>query len=343
VAEANCNGNCSRLVIDNGYLITATGRRFVGTTLSKLQTLISQELPDAGPLPGLDANETTMRYLHLSGEYLADSTLILPSRLHVSLNGTVHGNPGNQTSDRVGLIQIQGSFVSVTGGSFTCDDGDTAYAIDCDKCSNVFIQNLTTSGCGQGNLHLMGGTAVEIRYVESSGSNRGVWSQTPSGKALITDSYFHDNSADGVDLDSFSAHVMLKNNRFENNKRTGVFVEEGAGMNYILDNYFFNNTFGVAFYTNLGGKSPGKFPTKDNWVIGNTFLKNGGAISLGGMRGNGATDTFIAQNTIQDNGNSFGANGALVGNHVLMSATHDVRSDRYEQYRTGNVTFFTEP
>ena len=341
----NCIGNCSTLVIEGGYLVEQGKRTHVGTKWSQIQPLIDAKMPDVGPLPGLDANDTTMRYLKFSGRYYADATLKLPSRVHMILNGSVtpppSGLPGSNDT-RVGLIQVQGSFVSVTGGTYTCD-GNVAYAIDCDRCSDALFQNLTASGCAQGNLHLLGGTAVEIRFVDSYGSNRGVWSQTPSSKNLITDSFFHDNSADGVDLDSFSAHVMIKNNRFENNRRCGVFVEEGASSNYILDNIFFNNSFGVGFYTNLGGRDPGKYPTRDNWVVGNTFLKNGGAISLGGMRGNGATATLIAQNKIQGNGNGFGANGALVGNHVLTSDTTDARSARYDGYGTGNVTFFAEP
>eukprot|EP01047_Picozoa_sp_COSAG01_P008929 COSAG01_NODE_360_length_18184_cov_21.881780_11_plen_80_part_00 len=36
--------------------------------------------------------------------------------------------------------------------------------------------------------------------------------------------------------------------------------------------------------TNMGGKDPAKYPTKDNWVVGNTFEKNGGAITLGSVR-----------------------------------------------------------
>ena len=286
-----------------------------------------------------------MRYLTLSGAYLADATLSLPSRLHFRVNGHVNGIPGaNQSLKRVGIIQITGSFVSVTGGKYTCtSDGETAYAIDCAFCSNTLIQNLSASGCAQGNIHIEGAKAVEVRYVESFGSNRGVWSQGASQKVLITDSHFHDNSADGVDLDSMSANLMVKNNRFENNKRCGIFVEEGASQNMMLDNTFFNCSTGIGFYTNLGGRDPGKYPTRDNWVIGNRFIQNGDAISLGGMRGNGATDTLIAQNVIEGNANGFGANGALVGNHVLTSDTTDPRSPRYRGYGTGNVTFFAEP
>ena len=91
---------------------------------------------------------------------------------------------------------------------------------------------MSASGCGQGNIHFFAaGAAVEIKGVESSGSNRGVWSQTPSHKVLITDSFLHHNGADGVDLDSMSANVMVRNNRIENNHRAGVFIEEGASDN----------------------------------------------------------------------------------------------------------------
>ena len=77
--------------------------------------------------------------------------------------------------------------------------------------------------------------------------------------------------------------------------------------------------------------------------MGNTFKKNGVAITLGGMKMNGATDNFFAENSIDDNGNGWGCNGALVGNHVLTSDTKDARSSRLAGYGEGNVTFFAEP
>eukprot|EP01043_Picozoa_sp_COSAG02_P120655 COSAG02_NODE_57437_length_280_cov_1.149171_1_plen_78_part_01 len=40
-------------------------------------------------------------------------------------------------------------------------------------------------------------------------------------------------------------------------------------------------------------------------VIGNTFRDNRNAISLGGLRGNGATDNLIAESTIAGNENAW--------------------------------------
>ena len=132
----------------------------------------------------------------------------------------------------------------------------------------------------------------------------------------------------------------------------------GASNNIIVDNTFRNNSFGIALFTNLGGKDPGQYPTADNWFVGNTFVENGAAISIGGRTDNGATDSFFAENTIVGNTNSWivcsvlhnysdclaaPADGALVGNHVLTSDTDDVRSARLLNYSAGNVTFFAEP
>jgi len=357
-ATADCYNNCTRLTVTDGYLVSAgTKGAFIGTNWSSIQQLIDQRLHSVNSqLPGVDANASTMRYVTLNGDYLADVPLSLPSRLHFRLNGAVHGNLsaanqgpqgckyGYQYYGRCALVLVEGSsFVSITGGDYKCT-GDTSFGVSCEHCSNLLVQNLTTSGCGQGNIHYFAaGPAIEIRNVESSHSNRGVWSQTPSRKVLITDSYFHDNSADGVDLDSNSQHVMVRNCRMENNRRAGVFIEEGASNNMVLGNHFFNNSFGVAFYTNMGGKDPGQYPTKDNWIVGNTFIQNGGAISLGGMRGNGATDNFIAENKIDGNGEGWSVNGALVGNNVMTSDTSDPRSPRLGGYGSGNVSFFAEP
>jgi parallel beta-helix repeat protein len=362
VPTPQCFNNCTHLTVTNGYLIQDDfpKKLFIGMNWSSIQRLLLKRLAPVGQLPGLDANASTMRYLTLNGDYLADVPLSLPSRLHFRLNGNVHGNLtasnqgptgckyGYKYFGRCALVLVEGqSFVSISGGNYTCDDGNTAFAISCEHCTNLLVQNLTASGCGQGNIHYFAaGPAIEIRNVESSNSNRGVWSQTPSQKVLITDSFFHHNSADGVDLDSMSLNVMVRNNRMENNHRCGIFVEEGASNNILIDNHFFNNTYGIGFYTNLGGKDPGKYPTKDNWVVGNTFVQNaGGAISLGGMKENGATDNFIAENKIHGNGNGWGCNGALVGNHVMTRVTTDPRSPRLGDvnYGPGNVTFFAEP
>jgi hypothetical protein len=75
----------------------------------------------------------------------------------------------------------------------------------------------------------------------------------------------------------------------------------GASNNIIVDNTFRNNSFGIALFTNLGGKDPGQYPTADNWFVGNTFVENGAAISIGGRTDNGATDSFFAENTIRGN------------------------------------------
>ena len=58
-------------------------------------------------------------------------------------------------------------------------------------------------------------------------------------------------------------------------------------------------------------------------MIGNHFDRNANAISLGGLRGNGATDNLIAENKITGNEHGWWCNNALVGNHVLTSDTSD--------------------
>jgi len=130
----NCFDNCTHYVISNGYLTNGT---WVGNNWSAIQTLLSR-LPAVGPIPGLDANASTMRTLTLNGDYDADVPLQLPSRLHLRLNGTVTGGalPANYSdncsSGRCSLILVgKGiSFVSVTGGRFTCtESGDYAFAI----------------------------------------------------------------------------------------------------------------------------------------------------------------------------------------------------------------------
>ena len=55
------------------------------------------------------------------------------------------------------------------------------------------------------------------------------------------------------------------------------------------------------------------YPTTDNWVISNIMPGNQNAISLGSMRGNGATDNLIAENNITGNAGGGGGRGNQVG------------------------------
>eukprot|EP01043_Picozoa_sp_COSAG02_P018264 COSAG02_NODE_849_length_16548_cov_6.418384_2_plen_328_part_00 len=285
----NCFDNCTHLAVEHGYLIQSASRTWIGTNWSSIAAMLADRMPPVGPLPGQDANASTMRRLTLTGDYVADVPLNLPSRVHFHLRGTVHGDLTHQNQEphacpyglnpvlygMCAMVEIGPGveFVTVTGGTYTCDDpGGTSFAVSCRGCANTLIQNLTASGCGRqgiapgGNINFYGaGPAVEVRNVESFGSNRGIWHRLASKKVLITDSYLHDNIGDGVDLDSFSQHVMVRRCRLESNQRCGVFMEEGASNNIVIDNTMINNTYGVSFFTDLDGKDPGMYPTKDNW------------------------------------------------------------------------------
>lgn len=86
---------CTHLKVVDGYLVQEhAARMYVGVKWSEIQKLIDARLVPVGrgDLPGLDANSSTMRKLSLSGDYVADTPLNLPSRLHFHLDGTVHGN-----------------------------------------------------------------------------------------------------------------------------------------------------------------------------------------------------------------------------------------------------------
>jgi hypothetical protein len=110
----------------------------------------------------------------------------------------------------------------------------------------------------------------------------------------------------------------------------------------------FNNSYGISFFTDLGGKDPGN-PTKDNWVIGNHFDRNSNGISLGGaIPGNGAMDNLLAENKITGNQHGWWCNKYMVGNHVLTSDTTDDNYLEGSKYCAGaqhaaNVSFFHEP
>ena len=82
-ATGDCFDNCTRLVVDDGFVVEGGKRTFVGRKWSSIQKLLSERMQPVNPhLPGLDANSSTMRRLSLKGNYLADQPLSLPSRIH---------------------------------------------------------------------------------------------------------------------------------------------------------------------------------------------------------------------------------------------------------------------
>ena len=349
----------AHLIIDHGFLTMPPPRKWVGTNWSSVQNAIRDLLPDPGPLIGVDANDANMRYISLKGEYTADIPLNLPSLVHFKLDGSVYGVPSGQVHHEASLVVTHGRFVSITGGNYSCPrqfnaTEKTGIGITCEHCNDTLIQNLTVSGCYDAGIRLDWPAAVEVRHVNSHSHNRGLWSSSPGSKVLVIDSHFHDNSADGVDLDVRSTNYMVKANIMERNGRAGVFIEEGASNNMILDNTIVNNTHGIAFCTNQGDKYPGKFPNKDNWVVGNFLSANGkgGAVSFGpseqaGVRVRtcytGAADNVFFENRISGNDFAWRINGSVIGNSVLTSDTEDPRSRSSEQYGEGNITFFAEP
>ena len=100
--SANCYGNCTHLTVDHGYLVGAggggSGPVWVGTNWSSIARLLAERMPNVGALPGMDANASTMRQLTLSGDYLADVPLVLPSRRSAITDATSARRPGSSSS-----------------------------------------------------------------------------------------------------------------------------------------------------------------------------------------------------------------------------------------------------
>ena len=61
----NCFDNCTHLAVEHGYLIRGASRSWIGTNWSSIAAMLAERMPPVGPLPGQDANASTMRSLTL--------------------------------------------------------------------------------------------------------------------------------------------------------------------------------------------------------------------------------------------------------------------------------------
>ena len=133
------------LWVDRGDLVQGGKRTHVGTKASDLQKLIDA-LPPAKPLANVTAiiNSTQLRRLRLTGAYIGDQTLHLPSLFVLALDpgttyrGSAAGLPDPRPcpswqppglpcpprpADGNSMIQLNGTYYSaIVGGHFDCAD-----------------------------------------------------------------------------------------------------------------------------------------------------------------------------------------------------------------------------
>ena len=181
-------------------------------------------------------NGTQLRRLRLTGAYIGDQTLHLPSLFVLALDegttyrGSATGLPDPhpcpiwqppglpcppRPADGNSMIQLNGTyFTAITGGHFDCADMPRTFhgsaAISAWKCTSFVLSNSTLSNCGigrnwsSGNIGVAHGNHGEIAHTKIYGGSRSIWTQFETGLAV------HHNEIHGMwDADGHSGPSNL--------------------------------------------------------------------------------------------------------------------------------------
>ena len=347
-----------------------------GGMISTVMAEIIDKLPPVPkPTSPLINGTLLMRDVHLSGDYQADTTLILPSYTTVHLEGSItptlklSGGDNLPQGNLVAALVLSykadmvGVEASGTGALFDCSGWNSTNSttntsslagIWFQSVLGAWVRNVVVRNCGMGvpagprpmyqtgNIRIVDCFGASVVGVESHSSyNRGLWTQ--SSRVVVWDGYFHDNLADGIDFDSATSKSVAYNNRCHNNSRHGIFVEEGASYNVLVNNTCLENAGNGICLGSLYGPSG----TNENTVLANIlgpddYPGSGGAksgISFGG------SDYAHRQIDLVAVGNTINGNVASHGNiqHSVFALNRRIASYEDFNMRTNDSVWLNNP
>lgn len=233
--------------------------------------------------------------VHLEGTFPTSSefdSLLVNEDECILLNGTINGkgNVGKLItfSDNI-TASISGGTLDGNGTNGTVSmifiTGNAKAIVDSVKIINGLHQGITKR-----NSHAA--TYIRGCLVEKCGG-RGYW-QLAADRLFAFENRAWRCDVDGVDIDAYSTNSIIQKNYSCDNRRHGVFVEEGANGNIVLDNILDSNTTGVSFY-NLEVNNN---HTSRNLIASNLCRYNIRGISVSAAADNKSTqDNTIFNNT----------------------------------------------
>jgi len=262
---------------------------------------------------------------HLEGDFITvgNDSLLVQEDECLLLNGRIYGK-GNVGK----LISFSGNITaSISGGHIDGDStngmiclmyitGGASVIVDSVKLTNAVREGITKRnsrvstfirGCTVDNCH-----------------GRGYW-QLAADRMYAFNNIATRCNTDGIDLDAYTNNSVVMNNYSCNNRRHGVFIEEGASGHIVLGNTLDSNQTGVAFFNmevkenhtaqnlvannycrwnnrglQINAKEASK-STKDN-VFFNNICTNNLEVGIAGLYNNGnSTNNYIALNTASSN------------------------------------------
>ena len=264
--------------------------------------------------------------VHLEGVFPTSSeydSLLVNEDECILLNGTINGK-GYAGK----LITFSGNITASISGGVIDGNGTngTVTMMYITGTANVIVDSVTViNGLHQGITKRNSHAATYIRgcTVEKCGG-RGYW-QLAADRLFAFENRAMRCNSDGIDLDAYTTNSVVQKNYSCDNRRHGVFVEEGANGHIVMDNILDSNSSGVSFfnlevnnnhssrnliaynlcrYNNRGitlSASSDTKSTRDNTIFNNTCT-NSQDVGIGGYYSSlKTTNNYNAMNTIKDN------------------------------------------
>lgn len=151
-------------------------------------------------------------------------------------------------------------------------------------------------------------TYISACYVDNS-IRRGIW-QLASSRLYAFENKVLNSGMDGFDLDAYSSSAVLLNNISNQNKRHGIFVEEGANNHLIINNYLSKNaggssSSGISFFN----KEVDNKHTSKNLAAFNLCTLNSRGIMMNAAEADKSTENNVLFNNICLNNLDIGIGG----------------------------------
>lgn len=278
MALASSRGNSgflTRSTIVDGVFKEHSGSQdsMIGAYTSQLQRHIDTAF---GPVNATNwnahswINDTDLRTLQLSGHYLADAPLRLPSLFVLRLNGTLKPAPNislQNISRFTAMVEMKDvHFSAVIGGRYDASslpavNGSRGWQsisiVGSSHCAIRGVRALANNSDSAIGLNLGGYHEVSFSDVggDSAGPRtrgRAIWTLATSHN-LIHDNHIHNSTSHSLDFDAYTGDSLAYNNFCEYCTEEGIFVEETAHDNTIFNNTCSNNGNGIGLYSNAVG------------------------------------------------------------------------------------------
>jgi hypothetical protein len=266
----------------------------------------------------------------LVGDFTLAGTLTLASDTVLLIEGTLKLAGAGSALSGAGLRGV-----AISGGTIDCG-GQAVSGISFDNGVGVILDGVKVVNCGADAVHISHGRPNIIHQSTVIGSNRRcLWAQSLS-RLLVIDSAFSGCTMDGIDMDSHDSFTYSLGNHAFDNKRYGVFFEEGGKHNVAVANLTERNGKGVNVYSNA---SPG---TNFNLVVANRVVGNSAqGLRAGALPMMDTSSNYFFNNVVTRNGSGLYQDGVAKLNYFSQNVLMDNTMQIVDM--TGALVLFNPP